>query len=98
MARIEQICHRVTQKSGAQRQAAYRAKLQDKPEVSRLDVKVSTHAAGCLRRLAAHQGMSPGDVLHHLLLQAEGDLVQGMKNAVAERYYSVTDYKPRVTG
>jgi hypothetical protein len=81
-------------RTGAQRQAAYRERMRENDMVARLDIVTGISAPGRLARLAAHMGVSPGDVLDKLLRDTENAILNRMKPDDETRYYAME----RVTG
>lgn len=80
---------RAKPRTGAQRQAAYLARRRKNFDVARLDLVVPVTVPGYLARLAAHHGMSPGDVLKRLLADAEHAVLRSMKPSEEAAYYAM---------
>jgi hypothetical protein len=56
------------------------SKCHEEPQ-GRISSTLSCHAEAALKRLAAHHGISQRAMLESLIINAEGDLTQGMSAA-----------------
>lgn len=75
-------------KSGAERQAAYRARhLRGDGEGARLNMVVSVQAKAQMERLAARYGVTQREVVERLLREAESTLLDAMSPIEQRRYW-----------
>ena len=79
-------------KTSAQRQAAYRSRRNQGEGIRRLNTWISMPAYCALQRLAKHEGISQRQLIEHLLLNADDEIVERLEpdTPQGEQYFGVT--------